>query len=1099
MEFVNVDSVLVLGYLAFTLYIGIGYGKGTKSIESFALGGRNFSTSALVATVTATYVSGSSFVIGITQGYQDGLLKFFASSGTVCAIFMTAFIFIPRMGEFLGDFSIAESMRKMFGSKVGVITACSGIMISVGFVAMQLKIVGDLLAYFSNISTHYSLMTCAAVMIIYCLHGGIKGVIFTDILQFVTFMIVVPSIAISIWFNVRDTNPNAYGDFITKIVSLESTSGTDYLTLFLYFLIPSFSAPFFQRITASKTTQQATDAFWHSAYLYFVYIFIAAITGILLFVYKGTLAKTAIFPFMLDQFTFPGLKGLTFIAIIAMAMSTADSHLNTFAVMFTHDICKQLGFVSDNKSELRIAQISTVLIGILAAVLALYAKDLIDLLLFSRNFYEPLVVPPLLLAILGFRSSSFSVLTGMAFGFGTVIVWKSVQYFAPGVLKMDSLIPATCMNFIAYASAHYLFKQPGGWVGPKDTTSLELSRQKSRAFRAKICTEISDFFQTLFFSLQAPVNLRGAPAMHALLGILVVASYFTVAISNPALSQQCADVYILQFLSCGVGALLIAYPLWNTFISERFRNALTLYSLLYLIYASMILMLAHGFSSISIVGFLINILVVGFFGRVVTTMMIAAFGSLIGISKYIGSGYIIVFTGTDFAFVAAYGTFALAVVLMSFVNRYQNKIESLTESESRLTHLNSMLEGNIVMREENLKKALDMHRDIVRNVNHEIRIPMGALVQNIEFLEIYWKTPSFHERAEEIIPALRENMDRFYRYASNMLDLSLYQEDKMLFDIEPKNFKEFIEKFAEKHDNILLKYAEYAPDIVEFDEVKMLQLLEELVRNSNQFSNGSTIELSVSPHTPLVLNGEEWKQMKVTVKDRGVGVPESELRKIFEPLYISSRTKSTSGGKGMGLAIAAGIVRGHLGDIYITNNEDSGVTVSIILPILHPNSNFLAGNKPVLNEPEKIDLGKIIKDIKVMEEKYRGRIPKVLMIEDERSVLASAKNMIQSLGCEFKGIDYGSDAVEYIMSDDFEADLILLDMMLPDTDGLEIMKKVKDKVEKMKIPVVIQSGLVESERIIQETLKLGAKGFISKPYSVKNFQAMVKKWLGLEG
>ena len=103
----NIDLGIVVAYLLFTLWVGIRYAKGTKNMELFATGGRNFSTGALAATITATYISGSSFVIGITQGYQDGLLVFFALAGQVIAIMIVAFIFVPRMGEFLGNFSVA--------------------------------------------------------------------------------------------------------------------------------------------------------------------------------------------------------------------------------------------------------------------------------------------------------------------------------------------------------------------------------------------------------------------------------------------------------------------------------------------------------------------------------------------------------------------------------------------------------------------------------------------------------------------------------------------------------------------------------------------------------------------------------------------------------------------------------------------------------------------------------------------------------------------------------------------------------------------------------------------------------------------------------
>jgi Na+/proline symporter/signal transduction histidine kinase/CheY-like chemotaxis protein len=1140
MEFINIDSVLVGFYLILTLAMGIIYGKGTKSMEVFALGGRNFSTGALTATITATYVSGSSFIIGITYGYQDGILDFLATSGQIFVILLLAFVFIPRMGEFLGDFSIAESMEKMFGRRVGIITACSGIVISIGFVAMQLKILSDAFSYFSNAPMHLSVPMCAPIMITYCVYGGIRGVIFTDILQFVTFMVVVPGIAIGIWYKLNiGSNPVAYDAFLTKIFSLESTSGADYLTWFFYFLIPGFSPPFFQRVTASANVKQASDAFLHSAYLYFVYILISAITGILLFVYDNSLSESQIFPFMLDKFTFPGLKGLTFIAIIAMAMSTADSHLNTFAVMFTRDICKKFGFAKDQDKELKLAQISTIVIGILAAILAMYFNDLIKLLLFSRNFYEPLVAPPLILAILGFRSSSSAVLTGMKFGFGTVIIWKTFQYFIPGVLTIDSLMPATFMNLTAYVLTHYLCGEPGGWVGPKHTAPLEIARKKSRAFREKIFTGIADFFSSLFISSEHQAKLKEVPAMHSLFGILIIASYFTVTISNPSLSQKCSDVYILQLLSCGIGALLITYPLWNMLISARFRNAITLYSLLYLIYSNIILMLAHGFSSISVMSFLINILVIGFFGRIVTTIMIVIFGFLFGISKYIGSGYVVnIHSGADFMFIASYGSFALAIILMSFLNRYQNEIETLTESESSLLHLNSILESQVQLREERISKALNIQRDMLNNVSHEIRTPIQVASVATDMLVESWNNKANMSSAPigELIFAVKNGVDRIKRYAGNMLDLSEYHQGRMLFDIKPQNIRNFMEKILEPYDNILLKIDPKVPEMLDFDEIKMSQIFKELILNANDYTSMKAVAAAATktdaplrdgPYPPLKVNEYTYvpskakqsedpspedlpmtieitiercgsQNFRIFVKDHGIGIPEDELSEVFDPLYISTRTRSTAGGKGMGLALVKGAVAGHGGNVRAYNNVwVNGVTIEIILPIKQEKPSFLGSNAPVEDAPPAIDIAKIIADIKAIEKNFGGRKPKILLIEDERALQASVAMLVASMGYDFRGETHGQEALKYIMSDEFDADIVLLDMMLPDTNGLEIMKKAHEKLAKRKVPVIIQSGLPESEPMIQEVLKLGAKSFMSKPYSLKILKDELKQSLGL--
>jgi Na+/proline symporter len=477
MDWINIDSVLVIAYLAITLYMGLGYSKGITNIQAFALGGRNFSTGALAATITATYVSGSSFVVGITQGYQDGLLKFFSSLGIVLNMLMIVYIFIPRMQEFLGDVSIASAMRRIFGKNVGIVIGIFGASIPIGMVAMQIKILSASFGYFIGIDPVLGALICSAIMILYSMSGGIRAVIVTDVLQFMTFMIAVPAIGIAIWTKLLHTHPHAAQEIYDHATALKSVSGNDYFTLFFVFLLPGFSQTFFQRITASKNINQAADAFKYSTYMYLAYVFIAALIGIMLFVHEPSLPKAKIFPYMLDQFTFPGLKGITFIAIIAMAMSTADSFLNSFGVIFSHDICKQLGFAKSDRSELFLARFSNLFIGILATVLAIYSQDLLQLLMFMSNFYEPVVSPAFVLAILGFRSSSRAVLTGIAAGFSTVIIWKVAQLWIPDILTIDSLIPAVCMNFICYFAAHYLLGEPGGWVGPRDTTPLELARQ----------------------------------------------------------------------------------------------------------------------------------------------------------------------------------------------------------------------------------------------------------------------------------------------------------------------------------------------------------------------------------------------------------------------------------------------------------------------------------------------------------------------------------------------------------------------------------------------------------------------------------------------
>ncbi len=107
--------------------------------------------------------------------------------------------------------------------------------------------------------------------------------------------------------------------------------------------------------------------------------------------------------------------------------------------------------------------------------MALYFQDLISLLLFVKNFYLPVVTVPLILAILGFHPHTKVVLRAMSWGFGTVMIWKGIQTSMPGILTIDSLIPATIVNLIAMLLFHYTMGLGGGWVGPKHRVPLEIA------------------------------------------------------------------------------------------------------------------------------------------------------------------------------------------------------------------------------------------------------------------------------------------------------------------------------------------------------------------------------------------------------------------------------------------------------------------------------------------------------------------------------------------------------------------------------------------------------------------------------------------------
>lgn len=144
----SIDVVIFLIYLAINLFVGLRYGKGVNNIQDYALGGRNFSTGALVSTIVATWIDGGGFFIKLSKVYSDGIMYVIASSFMVIPLLIIGYIFSARMEDFLGKLSVAEIMGDLYGNNVRLVTAIAGTFSKIGVVAVQFKAFAYLLNYF---------------------------------------------------------------------------------------------------------------------------------------------------------------------------------------------------------------------------------------------------------------------------------------------------------------------------------------------------------------------------------------------------------------------------------------------------------------------------------------------------------------------------------------------------------------------------------------------------------------------------------------------------------------------------------------------------------------------------------------------------------------------------------------------------------------------------------------------------------------------------------------------------------------------------------------------------------------------------------------
>ena len=625
-----IDIIIFIAFLLLNLIVGIKYRGKKQTFKEYAIGNKNFSTATITATIVATWASGSMFFNGIEQTYSNGLYYVIpVIVGSTFSWLVTGYIIGPRMGTLLNHVSMADAMSHMYGKGVQFIAAASTIFMKIGYIAVQFKVITKILCILFHYQGPWVTIIAATIIIIYSAFGGIRSVTFTDVIQFITFGTLLPVLALIIWHHIPDSSQVTYtlttnSNFSFKQVLSWNPRFMGVLALLSYYLVPSLDPTVFQRMAMTRDTNQIKRSITYATGLLLLIDLFITWIAILLLSDNPNLTTSQVVSYMIEKYTYPGLKGFLGIGVIALAMSTADSALNSCAVTVANDILPPLKITK--RASVRIAAISTFIIGFFAILLTLSIQNILEILLFSANFYTPIIVVPMLLTIFGFRTSKRIIFTGIGAGFITttilLVYYKNIDSFFPGIVA----------NLVFLLGSHYLLKEPGGWMKQKlDIPSSYLYTWKERWSK----------WQFFKLSTYLEKNLPEKDHYYPLLAFyLLIATYVSLYHLPSNMEQQYLVLYrTIQYSVLVITTSLLGFQIWPAPLKNKRLLAWVWPLIIFytLFFVGGIIVIMGGFQSSQVLIFMLSLVMISLFTYLPLALTLALAGMLVaaGVFKWV--------------------------------------------------------------------------------------------------------------------------------------------------------------------------------------------------------------------------------------------------------------------------------------------------------------------------------------------------------------------------------------------------------------------------------------------------------------------------------
>ncbi len=362
-----------------------------------------------------------------------------------------------------------------------------------------------------------------------------------------------------------------------------------------------------------------------------------------------------------------------------------------------------------------------------------------------------------------------------------------------------------------------------------------------------------------------------------------------------------------------------------------------------------------------------------------------------------------------------------------------------------------------------------MKTEFVSTVSHELRTPLTSIKGSLHLL-LSDPSLTLDHTQRQLIDISVKNTDRLIRLITNILDISKIEAGHIQLDLGPHRVDEFVSvavdgiaAFAESRGIAITVDTDAGLPPLKVDVDRMVQVVTNLLSNAIKFSPPDGCVSVVVKAT--------GRQAELRVRDQGRGIAGDDMGKLFKKFQqLDGSNVRSVGGTGLGLAICRGIVEEHGGSIGVESQLGQGATFIVKLPL--PAAEAVA---PVDSE-SGVPSG-----------------PLILVVDDEPDIRMLLRDQLELAGFRVLEAGRALEAVE--LARERLPDLVTMDLMLPDLDGFEAIRLLRENERTRETPVVILSAIELGD---DDTRALGPTVHLAKPFSSADLLAAIRANLRLD-